>query len=70
MVVGVVAASGAAQVPRFNPAHPRRQRLEVWGEADHKTTCGNLGRGAALIVVAIMWTPRACQKQNVHENIE
>ena len=35
MVVGVVAASGAAQVPRFNPAHPRSQRLEVWGEAKH-----------------------------------
>lgn len=49
MVVGVVAASGAAQVPRLNPAHPRSRRLEVWGEAKHTE-----GSGCAM-GVCLLW---------------
>ena len=64
MVVGVVAASGAAQVPRLNPAHPRSRRLEVWGEADHRMTCGNLGGGSGADRGGDYVTPRVCQKQN------
>ena len=40
------------------------QGLEVWGEADHKTTCGNLGEGSGADCGGDYVTPRACQKHN------
>ena len=40
------------------------QGLEVWGEADHRMTCGNLGGGSGADRGGDYVTPRICQKQN------
>ena len=40
------------------------QGLEVWGEADHRMTCGNLGGGSGADRGGDYVTPRVCQKQN------
>lgn len=40
------------------------QGLEVWGEADHKMTCGNPGGGSGADCGGDYVTPCVCQKQD------